>query len=545
MCAAALCGGLLLAAGRVDRQPPAPPADAENYAEQLTYAVGTIQDQYVRPVSRAELIEVALAGLYEKVRVPMPSAVREGVKKAVAEQDLAGLIDLAPAGLRLGELYGAAVPNEVTALVVRVRKELGDCEALRGDNAILASLEAMVARLDPHSAVLRGGETQPGNGDESQPGAGLELAEDGESGPVLVKHVVPGGPAQRAGLRPGDEITHVDGMAVDGTQAAAARIRLREGTRDQPEPRPVRLTVCRAGRKLPRNLTVQVETFQAEAVFGVVRQADNTWQYFLDPHNKIAHVRLGALSTGISRQLQEVLAGLQAKGLRGLILDLRWCPGGVLEEAVDVADLFLRDCKIATVVSRGGQQKEFLSHRDGNFLGFPVVVLVNGDTSGGGELVAAALQDHRRAVVVGQRTVGKATIQKPFAVPVRDTALKLTLGIFVRPSGKNLHRYPDSKRTEDWGVRPDPEGEFRVSPELSRNLREWWLLQTLRPAEDNEALPLDDPGQDPQQQRALKILLRLLEQKAAHQGAADGPKAEEDRADLNGGKLSVRVENRK
>src|SRR5262249_15180218 len=147
---------------------------------------------------------------------------------------------------------------------------------------------------------------------------------------------------------------------------------------------------------------------------------------------------------------------LQADGLRGLILDLRWCPGGALDESVSVADLLLGDCTIATTQWRNARLQEFISQKAGSFLDFPVVVLVNGETSGGAELIAAALQDNKRAVVAGQRTVGKGSIQMLLDLPLeKNWDVKLTTGTFLRPSGKNINRFADSKPGDDWGVRPE------------------------------------------------------------------------------------------
>jgi carboxyl-terminal processing protease len=117
------------------------------------------------------------------------------------------------------------------------------------------------------------------------------------------------------------------------------------------------------------------------------------------------------------------------------------------------------------------------------------------------------LQDHRRAVVVGQRSLGKGSVQTRLYLGLADVGLKLTTATFLRPGGKNLHRFPDSKPCDDWGVLPDAGREFRVSPDLSRALRRWWQQQTLRPGDSNERLPLDDPAADPQQQAALQALL--------------------------------------
>src|SRR5262249_14493934 len=142
------------------------------------------------------------------------------------------------------------------------------------------------------------------------------------------------------------------------------------------------------------------------------------------------------------------------------------------------------------------------------FRGCPVVVLVNGETSGGAELIAAALQDHKRACVVGQRTLGKASVQTPLAVGVEGTGFKLTSGTFVRPAGKNLHRFPDSKAEDFWGVLPDEDA--RLSPELGKRLKGWWTLMSLRPGRSRERLALDDPRADPQPQLALAALRRRV-----------------------------------
>src|SRR5262249_14747829 len=138
----------------------------------------------------------------------------------------------------------------------------------------------------------------------------------------------------------------------------------------------------------------------------------------------------------------------------------------------------------------------------------PLLLLVNGETSGGGELVAAALQDNGRAVVAGQRTFGKGTIQLPL---LREGyPFKLTKGTFGRPSGKTSQRPPDSKPTDDGGVRPDGDHELPITAELSKRLKEWHTLQVLRPPSDRSALPIDDPEADPQRQAAVQMLRELV-----------------------------------
>jgi carboxyl-terminal processing protease len=270
------------------------------------------------------------------------------------------------------------------------------------------------------------------------------------------------------------------------------------------------LIVVRDGAR-PRKVTLNNESFRPETVLGVNRNMDNSWNYYVDARRKVAQVRIAAVAEGTAAVLHEVLTQLQADGLRGLILDLRWCPGGYLTESVNIARLFLSDGIIATVRYRTKQQDE--EHRaasDETVFDFALVVLVNSETSGGAELIAAALQDHKRALISGERSLGKASVQTLLALPVNNAGLKLTSGQFARPSGKALHRSPDSKPSDDWGVRPAARLTFPVTPDLSAQLRDWWLLQTLRPGWSNELLPLDDPDNDPQRQGALRVLLRRL-----------------------------------
>src|SRR5262249_39631027 len=151
---------------------------------------------------------------------------------------------------------------------------------------------------------------------------------------------------------------------------------------------------------------VERREFQPETVLGVRRRPDNSWYYFLDAERKVAHVRLATLGQGTAAELQQMLSQLQAEGMRGLLLDLRWCPGGYLTPSLDVTRLFLGECVVATVRSRtSGEQaarsRAGVEEGEKKFLDMPVVVLVNGETSGGAELIAAALQDNQRAVVCG------------------------------------------------------------------------------------------------------------------------------------------------
>ncbi|MGH7173047.1 MAG: S41 family peptidase, partial [Gemmataceae bacterium] len=264
-----------------------------------------------------------------------------------------------------------------------------------------------------------------------------------------------------------------------------------------------------------RRATLEWRRFRPESVFGVARRDDNSWNYWLDAERKIAHVRLGTLVGGTPDELADILAALRRDGLRGLILDLRWCPGGELLGSMKTAELFLGEGTIATVRYRNQPEEVFRSTDEDKHNDFPMVVLINGDSKGGAEMIAAALQDHHRAVLIGQRTHGKGNVQKLRGLGA--LAIKVTSGTLMRPSGQALHRFPDSKADDAWGVQPDRGHEFRVSADVSRALRTWSEEQTMRPGSSTKRLPLDDPLVDAQRQAALEALTALLNRKVRAQ----------------------------
>jgi carboxyl-terminal processing protease len=496
-------------------------AEARQYSQQLLSVVSQIIPIYIRPVSREDLLLHALTGLYQAARMRVPANLRDRIQRAsTASLDV-------PVGRIEGLMGGPPVPpaeRELLDLIQRVREEVGRPEALEGQNPLLASCQAMARSLDPHSGIVTAEEQRRSIGlDAEVDGFGLVFDEPLGAGPLLIKGVQPGSPAQKAGVRIGDEITHLEGKPIkDMSLTALLALRNRQPSVDVPNltgelsvqaagpDRPVWVTLRRLQQGKPLTVELDRQHFRPETVLGFRRNGHNAWDYFVDPQHHLAHVRLSTLGKGTADELRDVLTSLEEEKLQGLILDLRWCPGGFLNEAVNTAGLFIGEGTIATVTARNKQDTVYRSTNEDKFRAFPVVVLINGETSGGAELIAAALQDHHRAILVGQRTLGKGSVQTPLNVGLSNVGLKLTTGTFIRPNGKNLHRFPDSKPSDDWGVRPDERYDFRISPELSRTLRQWWQEQTLRPGSSRERLPLDNPEADPQRQMALEVLRDLI-----------------------------------
>ena len=142
---------------------------------------------------------------------------------------------------------------------------------------------------------------------------------------------------------------------------------------------------------------------------------------------------------------------------------MRFDPGGLLSAAIEVSDLFVSEGRIVSTKGRNSPERTWDAHKEGTFEGFPMVVLVNRYSASASEIVAACLQDHKRAVVIGERTWGKGSVQNVIELEDGRSALKLTTASYRRPNGKNIHRFPDAKDTDEWGVMPDAGFEIKLS----------------------------------------------------------------------------------
>jgi len=190
------------------------------------------------------------------------------------------------------------------------------------------------------------------------------------------------------------------------------------------------------------------------------------WEYFVDPENKIGYLRMTNFTKDTSKELDRSLDELQARGAKAVILDLRYNPGGLLTAATDVSDKFLsKGAIVSTRPERdtGNQQTEARARADENDSDLPLVVLVNQYSASASEIVSGALKDQGRALIVGERTFGKGSVQMLFPLSDRSAYLKLTTSHYYLPSGKCIHREENST---DWGVNPDVTVE--MTPEQMR-----------------------------------------------------------------------------
>lgn len=520
--------------------------EASEYARAVMEFMTQVIQSYYQKVALSDLAEAAVIGLYEAARQPPP------------------------AGLH-AEVQAAKTTAEISRMLIRERLALGADASLRGNLAVQASIQSLPRALDPFSgptstardiynyyeSTLFGVGLEFTNLPPPRPNADVEIrnrrlvpraahpeGQDEPVPPLRIKSVVPGSPAQEAGLRPGDQIMAIDGQRItrlNRGQCEQHFFPASPATNDGKVPPAFRIDVARAGRDMEWSIKITPDDFTPETVFGVRRAADGEWDFVLDAAAGLAYARLGPIiatngtpqSDGRSSatELYSALLRLREAGARGLLLDLRWCPGGYLDPAVQIARCLLPDdvsqaeldehgmpvaerplgIAISSNRRQGRTGPELVSaYKIGDpITDLPLVVLVNAETSGGGEMIAAALQDHHRAVIAGDRTRGKASIQNTLDVNATGEKFKITTGIFRRANGKNLHRFSDSTSTDDWGVRPDSGRWLPVSPEAARQVKEMWMLHALRPAGSREAIAADDPEADPQLRAAIEMLRAL------------------------------------
>jgi carboxyl-terminal processing protease len=304
-----------------------------------------------------------------------------------------------------------------------------------------AGLEGMLQLLDPHTNFLRPEafasmrERQQG----SFHGIGVIISLRG--GRITVISPIAGTPAARLGLRAGDVIESVEGESTDGMDIddVARRLRGAEGTT-------VRITISRPGLPEPLELAIQRARVPTDSVRNAFMLAGD-----------VAYISISDFTRTTGDETRRALARLESEGARKLLLDLRNNPGGIVDSAVEVAGLVLEPGQqvFSTKGRTADSFQDYRVARDGLHFKGPVVVLVNRGSASAAEIVAGAIQDHDRGLVVGEVTFGKGVVQTVY--PVRDTGLALTTAKYYTPSGRCIQRDFDSFFSY---VRPGrPEGE--------------------------------------------------------------------------------------
>lgn len=379
-------------------------------------------------------------------------------------------------------------------------------EEVDADKLRKGAINGMLEVLDPFTDYIAPAEQK--SFDQMLEGAfegvGIMLNQK-ENGEIEVVTPVDESPALKAGVMPGDVLLAVDGTAVKDQRLeqvtkqiqgkGGSEVKLKFG-RDKDEQYEVTLT--RQQIIMP-------------TVKGFTRNAGNGWMYYIDPREKVAYVRITQFTGDTFEKLKGALEPLVADGMKGLILDLRFNPGGRLDAARDVVDLFLDQGVIVSTRGRSRPEETMFAQASGTLPHFPLVVLVNGASASAAEVVAGSLMDNRRALVVGSRTYGKGSVQELIPLDQNSGELKMTVAYYYLPSGRLVHRKKDAT---DWGVNPqivvnlDPETEQKIIRE--RYQTELFRRPGTRPTTHPTSAPAISFGSDLQLQRAYDSLMALI-----------------------------------
>jgi carboxyl-terminal processing protease len=378
---------------------------------------------------------------------------------------------------------------------------------------IEAAIHGVMEKLDPYSSYIGPDDIEQLRTTVESEFGGIGIHVTLDNGELKILSPIYGTPAYKAGLLAGDRIVEINGKSTDNLtlDEATRRLKGKEGTT-------LTLTVIHPGGENKEQVTITRRRIHVETVLGGHRKPDGNWDFMLDPKLRIGYIRQTAFSRDTSGELQRALEQLHSAGMRGLILDLRFNPGGLLNTAIEVSDLFVSEGTIVSTKGRNMPDRSWAAHKAGTFEGFPMAVLINRFSASASEIVAACLQDHKRAVIMGERTWGKGSVQSVIELEDGKSALKLTTAAYLRPSGKNINRYPDDKKQTEWGVSPDQGFELKIrDKEMVELIQDRRLRDVLRtnntektPANNNPTQK-EKPFVDRQFQMAVKYLATELE----------------------------------
>jgi carboxyl-terminal processing protease len=371
---------------------------------------------------------------------------------------------------------------------------------------IEAAINGMLNGLDPHSSYMDSKSYRDMQVQTKGQFGGLGIEVTMEQGLVKVVAPIDETPAARAGIMAGDIITHLDDEQVQGLTLNQAVEKMRGAVNTK-----IRLKIMRTGQDKPIEVTITREIIMVRSVRS-------------RPEGDVGYIRITQFNEqtneGLKKAISDLAAQIPPEKLKGYVIDLRNNPGGLLDQAISVSDAFLERGEIVSTRGRNAEETQRFNARSGDVTkGKPVIVLINGGSASASEIVAGALQDHKRATIVGTRSFGKGSVQTIIPLGSGNGALRLTTARYFTPAGRSIQAKgisPDievqQEVPEEMKARTDSRGEAALRGHLKAEGQEETGSQSYVPPE-----PKDD--------KALNMAYELLRGTAVNAAFPPNPKA--------------------
>ncbi len=339
--------------------------------------------------------------------------------------------------------YALDKTYEQLKLIVDVMELIKDnyVDPIDPQKLVYGAAKGMVAELDDFSQFMEPDVYARVKSDTEGEFGGIGIRVDVKDGWLTVVTPLPGTPAWKAQMMPGDKIIKIEGVSTRDMiiDDAIKKLRGRPGTQ-------VKITTARE----PEDKNAEWVTKDLTLTRELIKTENVKWRMLGD---KIGYIRIVEFTGHVTENVEKALAELKGKGMESLVIDLRYNPGGLLAAAVDISKLFMNDNKMI-VYTKGRKPEnyqEFRANGRAPFETLPLVILINRYSASASEIVAGAMQDNKRAVIVGERSFGKASVQS--MIPLSDkSALRLTIAKYYTPSGKSIQHDANS---EHGGITPD------------------------------------------------------------------------------------------
>lgn len=366
---------------------------------------------------------------------------------------------------------------------------------------VTGAINGMLHELDFYSEYIPAPEVEAFQKQTSGSYEGIGIGIDSKEGNLIVISPFEDSPAYKAGVQAGDMILEVNGQETKGWSNTKA---VKEMTGEAGSE--VKIKVRHADGE-EEDIVIVRERIQVPTIKGWRREAAGGWDYMLDEESKVGYVRLTQFVEETAGELDAAMEKLQQQKMEALILDLRSNPGGLMSAAVEIVDRMIDHGVIVSTRGAHTAPQEQTAQAQGTYPRFHLVILIDQGSASAAEIVSGSLQDHGRAVVVGQRSWGKGSVQRVFRLPDSGDAVKITTDYYYLPKGRCVHRLPGS---DTWGV--DPDVEEKLDPTKFEELRDL-LEELMRQPAAKEKKEAETGGEDKAKEAAAKKALaeRLLE----------------------------------